>query len=292
MSRLNVFLVPTYAFSIFLSPRGIMEDMQSKMSQMWWTSKEKRRVWSMLSWERVYHPKGMGAVEKPCYTWFSINAAAKALKDGFGWQVGNGKSVNIRRDNSGFDGLISDVLNPNFLTLHERKVTDLWSVDQHSGIKRGAILTIGGLDNRLLLKDYACCIDWIEDVMRMLDRKAATDFFTTVWNSWNNRNNHIFRDKEDEARAIWERAKTFSNEFRIHKLVNDPLVLATLIYRKWEKPPYRFVKVNFNVTITPNRTGYGMIFKDKDSFVIGGGGGFKEEALTVDWAQPMHLRIA
>ncbi|MBA0750715.1 hypothetical protein Gogos_002106 [Gossypium gossypioides] len=128
--------------------------------------------------------------------------------------------------------------------------------------------------------------------MRMLDRKAATDFFTTVWNSWNNRNNHIFRDKEDEARAIWERAKTFSNEFRIHKLVNDPLVLATLIYRKWEKPPYRFVKVNFNVTITPNRTGYGMIFKDKDSFVIGGGGGFKEEALTVDWAQPMHLRIA
>ncbi|MBA0814664.1 hypothetical protein Gohar_020476 [Gossypium harknessii] len=171
----------------------------------------------------LFHPK---AVEKPCYTWVSMNATAIALNDGFGWQVGNGKSVNIRRHNWGFEGLIGDTLKPNCLTLHERKVTDLWSIDQQSWNKE-------------------------RDVMRVLDRKATADFFTTVWNSWNNRNNHIFRDKEDKAK---------------------------------EKPPYGFMKVNFYATVTPNRTGYGMIVNDKDGFVIGGGGGFKEEALTVDWA--------
>ncbi|MBA0697793.1 hypothetical protein Goari_021318 [Gossypium aridum] len=64
------------------------------------------------------------------------------------------------------------------------------------------------------MKDYACCIDWTKDVMRVLDRKAAADFFTT------------------------------------------------------EKPPYGFVKVNFNATVTPNRTGYGMIGNDKDGFLL------------------------
>ncbi|MBA0601295.1 hypothetical protein Gorai_004476, partial [Gossypium raimondii] len=165
----------------------------------------------------LFHPK---AVEKPCYTWFSMNTAAKALKDGFGWQVGNGKRVNIRRHNWGFESLIGDTLNPNFLTLHERKVTDLWSVDQQSWNKE---------------RDYACCIDWIEDVMRVLDRKAVAS----------------------------------SQQYGIVGII--------------EKPAYGFVKVNFDATVTPNRTGYGMIINYKDGFVIGGGGGFKEEALAVDW---------
>ncbi|MBA0748046.1 hypothetical protein Gogos_004902 [Gossypium gossypioides] len=147
------------------------------------------------------------------------------------------------------------------------------------------ILTIGGLDNRLLMKDYACCINWIEDVMRVLDKKAVVDFFTTLWNSWNNGNNHIFRGKEDEATVVWERAKTLSNEFRIHNLVNDPLIPVTPVCKKWEKPPCGFVKVNFNDTVTPNRIGYGMIARDEHGFLTGGGGGFKEEALTVEWAE-------
>ncbi|MBA0721639.1 hypothetical protein Golax_009160, partial [Gossypium laxum] len=73
-----------------------------------------------------------------------------------------------------------------------------------------AILSIGGLDNKLLIKDYYCCIDWMEDVMRILDKKATADFVTTLWNSWNNRNKFIFRGKEDDAHVVWERAKTLS----------------------------------------------------------------------------------
>ncbi|KAG8474831.1 hypothetical protein CXB51_031546 [Gossypium anomalum] len=133
------------------------------------------------------------------------------------------------------------------------------------------ILTIRGLDNRLVMKNYACCIDWLEDVLRVLAKKVAADFFTTLWNNWNNwnnRNNYIFRGKEDEARVVWERAKTLSNEFCIHNLLN------------------------FDAAVAPNGTGYGMIARDKDGFVIGGGEGFKEEALTVEWRKSMLPRKA
>ncbi|MBA0754847.1 hypothetical protein Gogos_021784, partial [Gossypium gossypioides] len=48
-----------------------------------------------------------------------------------------------------------------------------------------AILTLGGLDGRLLTKDYLYCIDWIEDVMRILEKKAGADFIAMLWNNQN-----------------------------------------------------------------------------------------------------------
>ncbi|MBA0608609.1 hypothetical protein Godav_020806, partial [Gossypium davidsonii] len=43
-----------------------------------------------------------------------------------------------------------------------------------------AILALGGLYNRLLIREYSQCIDWIEDIMRVLDMKAVVDFITTL----------------------------------------------------------------------------------------------------------------
>ncbi|KAG8482710.1 hypothetical protein CXB51_024191 [Gossypium anomalum] len=43
-------------------------------------------------------------------------------------------------------------------------------------------LIIGGLNNRLLDGNYIRCIDWLEDILRELDSKAAADFFTLFWN--------------------------------------------------------------------------------------------------------------
>ncbi|KAH1113923.1 hypothetical protein J1N35_007301 [Gossypium stocksii] len=65
-----------------------------------------------------------------------------------------------------------------------------------------AILSIGGLENSTILKEYNCCIDWLEDMMRVLDKRAMADLMTTLWNSWNNKNNFIFRGKEDEAQLV------------------------------------------------------------------------------------------
>ncbi|MBA0597708.1 hypothetical protein Gorai_007507, partial [Gossypium raimondii] len=112
------------------------------------------------------------------------------------------------------------------------------------------ILTLGGLDGRLLNKDYPYYIDWIKDVMCFLDKKVVADFITTLSDSWNNRNNYVFRGKEEKAR----------------------------------KPLCRTVKKNFDVTVFNNKTCFGVIVCDSNGFVLGGGGDFKEEDMTVEWA--------
>ncbi|MBA0828434.1 hypothetical protein Goarm_013110 [Gossypium armourianum] len=114
------------------------------------------------------------------------------------------------------------------------------------------ILTLGSLDNRLLERDYSYCIDWIEDIMRTLDIKVVVDFFTTLWNSWNNKNKFIFRGQDEDAKTVWERAKTLCHDFRIHNLM-----------------------------------GYGVIVRDADGFMLGGSGGFKEAVMDIEWAKLM-----
>ncbi|MBA0669399.1 hypothetical protein Goklo_025319, partial [Gossypium klotzschianum] len=59
---------------------------------------------------------------------------------------------------------------------------------------------------RFISNNYDRCIDWLEDLMRVLDNRAMADLMTILWNCWNNRNNFIFRGKEEEAKQIWERA--------------------------------------------------------------------------------------
>ncbi|KAH1039116.1 hypothetical protein J1N35_040859 [Gossypium stocksii] len=90
-----------------------------------------------------------------------------------------------------------------------------------------AILVLSGLDNKLLVRDYSCWIDWIKDVMRVFYMKAVANFIMMLWNSWYNRNNYVFRGKEDEVRVIWDRAKTLCQDFRIHNLVNKPVLPIT-----------------------------------------------------------------
>ncbi|MBA0568200.1 hypothetical protein Golob_005709, partial [Gossypium lobatum] len=121
------------------------------------------------------------------------------------------------------------------------------------------ILTLGVLDGRLLNKDYPYCIDWIEDVICFLDKKVVVDFITTLSDSWNNRNNYVFRGKEEEARVIWDRAKLF--------------------------PLCRTVKINFDVIVFNNKTCFGVIVCNSNGFVLGGGGDFKEEDMAVEWAE-------
>ncbi|MBA0638647.1 hypothetical protein Godav_029302 [Gossypium davidsonii] len=104
-----------------------------------------------------------------------------------------------------------------------------------------AILALGGLDNRLLVRDYSYCIDWIEDIMC------------------------VGYESEDEARVVWDRAKTLCQDFRIHNLVNKLVLPIT---------HYETLMVSFLV----------------------GGGGFKDEELTAEWAElyafEESLRIA
>ncbi|MBA0673291.1 hypothetical protein Goklo_029000 [Gossypium klotzschianum] len=65
-----------------------------------------------------------------------------------------------------------------------------------------AVLSIGRWSRSFISKNYDHCADWLEDMMRVLDKRAMADLLTTLWNCWNNRNNFIFRGKEEEAKQI------------------------------------------------------------------------------------------
>ncbi|KAK5842438.1 hypothetical protein PVK06_004794 [Gossypium arboreum] len=47
------------------------------------------------------------------------------------------------------------------------------------------VLSMGGWYISRIMKKHDSCIDWIEDLMRTLDKKAMADLFTTLWNSDN-----------------------------------------------------------------------------------------------------------
>ncbi|KAG8474762.1 hypothetical protein CXB51_031719 [Gossypium anomalum] len=131
--------------------------------------------------------------------------------------------------------------------------------------KAREILVAGGLNNRLLEGDYNNCIDWLEDVFHLLDKKAAADFLTLLWNSWNDRNNMVFKGKMDTAVTIWERAQTLNKYFRIFNLTEP--------------------SVNVDAAVSNRCSGVGAIARDEDGFVLGCCYKFVEKSMDVSWAE-------
>ncbi|MBA0798374.1 hypothetical protein Gohar_008966, partial [Gossypium harknessii] len=68
-----------------------------------------------------------------------------------------------------------------------------------------------------------------------------------------------FQGKEEEAKVVWERAVTLCHDFRIHNLLNKPLLPVISAEKKWAKPPYDTVKINFDATVLMKKMGYGML---------------------------------
>lgn len=80
----------------------------------------------------------------------------------------------------------------------------------------------------------------------------------------------LFRGKEEVAWVIWKRAKIFSKEFRIHNMMNKPILPPQMVEKKWEKPPIDKVKVNFDAAMSNNKIGFGVFARDDEGFVVGG----------------------
>ncbi|MBA0735187.1 hypothetical protein Gogos_019055, partial [Gossypium gossypioides] len=94
-----------------------------------------------------------------------------------------------------------------------------------------------------------------------------------AWNSWNNHNNFVFKGKEEDVRVKPPRGFvkiTLCQDFRIHNLVNKPLLPVTPATKNWVKPPRGFVKINFDAAVSNNKIGYWVIARDSDGFVLGG----------------------
>ncbi|KAA3489414.1 reverse transcriptase [Gossypium australe] len=379
--------IPTYAFSVFLAPKGVLEEIQSMISRVWWSGGENKRGWNMMAQDRICLPKSMGAlvlgififfnvallgrqvcrlyhckdtlcfkvlsakyfpdgdifhskkIDRPSFTWQSITKASSILSEGFGWNVGNGRNIDIWNDNWGFEGLsgssilldrnlvqektVSDLRNENKDGWKDNRVLEIygenmgdrickipiihdsyedqctwfhnpngvfsskstysWLILKQVGFgphrifwriiwklktlpkirifgwrmghdilptyekiasirsdfnstcprcgkdketlihamkdcpKAKAVLEYGGFNNSLLNAKFTHCVDWIEEVCRVLDKKAVADFITVLWNIWNNRNNKIFGGTEDDAKVTWEKASVLSHDFWIDK---------------------------------------------------------------------------
>ncbi|KAG8483709.1 hypothetical protein CXB51_022474 [Gossypium anomalum] len=54
--------IPTYAFSVFLAPKGIIMDLQSNICRTWWANNGKDCGWNMMAWDRLCYPKGIGGM--------------------------------------------------------------------------------------------------------------------------------------------------------------------------------------------------------------------------------------
>ncbi|KAH1063719.1 hypothetical protein J1N35_028706 [Gossypium stocksii] len=279
---------------------------------MWWMSNGKTRGWVMMAWDRMCHPKGMGGIGSWNMHIFNLALlgrqvwrlmhfkntlcfkAVDALKDGFVWLAGDGNMIDIHRNLWEFEGLNGDSyasqydkiarIWQNFSNIYPRckniEETLIHALKDCPMTRE--ILTLGSLNNRLLDGSYDRCIDWLEDVLRELDAKAAVDFFTLIWNCWNSRNKLVFHGKEDTALVVWEREKALSNDFRIYNLV-DPLVIpANPVSKCWMKPPHGYVKINFDAAVSNGRVGYGAIARDTDGFVLEGCCGFEEKPLDAN----------
>ncbi|MBA0862358.1 hypothetical protein Goshw_007519, partial [Gossypium schwendimanii] len=147
------------------------------------------------------------------------------------------------------------------------------------------ILTLGGLNNKLLEGNYDHCIDWLGNGLRVLDAKAAADFFTLFWDIWNNRNSLVFNGNRDAAGKVWKKVKSLSDDFKICNITYPLVIPLILANKKWMKPPISYVKINFDADISNSGVGYGVIAKDSDGIVIGGCYGFKHKQLDVNWAK-------
>ncbi|MBA0655846.1 hypothetical protein Goklo_008269 [Gossypium klotzschianum] len=153
-----------------------------------------------------------------------------------------------------------------------------------------AVLSIRGWSRSFISKNYDHCIDWLEDLMRVLDKRAMDDLITTLWNCWNNRKNFIFRGKEEKAKQIWERASNLSKEFQICSMMNEPLLSQNVVEKKWNKPSKGFIKINFEAIFGEHRIGYGMVVRDEKGFVLGAGGDFKEGGMLVEEAECVAIK--
>ncbi|MBA0869213.1 hypothetical protein Goshw_024842 [Gossypium schwendimanii] len=113
---------------------------------------------------------------------------------------------------------------------------------------RQAIFTIGGLDGRIINNDYSNCIDCRKEAMR---------------------------GKEEAAWVIWERPKSLSKEFRIHNMINRPILLPHIVDKKWKNLPIDKVKINFDAAIINDKIGFDILTRDSIGFVMGRSYGFK-----------------
>ncbi|MBA0854799.1 hypothetical protein Goshw_005229 [Gossypium schwendimanii] len=69
---------------------------------------------------------------------------------------------------------------------------------------------------------------------------------------------------------------------KITSMHQNVIDVAVISYSKEEKPLKGTVKINFDADVSKTKIGFGVIARDSQGFVIGGGYGFKNEEMMGD----------
>ncbi|MFQ6629178.1 hypothetical protein Gotur_008176 [Gossypium turneri] len=113
-------------------------------------------------------------------------------------RVGNSKCINIHTDNWGLEGLNGDALNSKIMNPKERRLKELWIENSRRWNNEKIAFIRQGFRQECPRCDFEK-----ETLIHALE-----DYPT------NNRNNFIFRGKEEEAFVVWEKARTLNQDFR------------------------------------------------------------------------------
>ncbi|XP_039032080.1 uncharacterized protein LOC120167007 [Hibiscus syriacus] len=87
--------LPTYVMSCYLLLEGIIDNITRQIRSFWWSGKQEKRGWAMVSWDKVFKSKYFSKSDfinakigdTASYAWASIFKAKKTLKDGFFWRI-------------------------------------------------------------------------------------------------------------------------------------------------------------------------------------------------------------
>ncbi|XP_017609264.1 uncharacterized protein LOC108455176 [Gossypium arboreum] len=96
----------------------------------------------------VFHPKSL---DKPYFMWQNIAKATRVLYEGFDWNIGNKRNINIWTDNWGFEGLPSSSIRIKRRMAPENKVCELLN-ESKDGWNENRILELYGES----LRDQIC----------------------------------------------------------------------------------------------------------------------------------------
>ncbi|MBA0781736.1 hypothetical protein Gotri_002628, partial [Gossypium trilobum] len=103
-------------------------------------------------------------------------------------------------------------------------------------------------------------------------------------------NNALFCGKEEDARLIWDHARTLGDDFRIFNLSHVAMNPRPRRSHKWVKPPIDVIRINVDATIHDTVVGIRIIMCDSDGFVLGGRVVYLDYKLDIQWAEAEALR--
>ncbi|KAA3477524.1 reverse transcriptase [Gossypium australe] len=250
--------IPTYAFSVFLAPNTVLEEIQTLMKRAWW-----------------------GCISK----------AVSLLYEGFGWCVGNGRNIDLWEDHWGVDGLSGSAIR-----IERNMVDQICKIPIiHDGQEDHriwihnpcGIFSSKSTYSWLILKQIGFGGS-SGDHERFWSMEASIiDFSKNIWNS---RNTRIFRGAEVEARVIWEKASALSQKFRIYNLMEVPMLPKSRMDKRWKKPAPGVIKINFDASVKEKIVSFGLIARDSDGFVLGGRMGTRHKNMDVLWAEMSAMK--